>query len=269
MANNNKTGWLTENFYFPKIFQSFRIAVHPKNLVIAFVFLVCIWSVGRLLDLKPTVAVNRDGLTELDVYMMNISDVAGFIEQHRQEGPAKGVFETIWKFGQEQLDATVICFIQMDLTGLFFIGQNCVRAIYWVFFYHPVYAIFFGLFQLAALAIAGGSICRISALQFAKGEKPGFFEAIGFSTKKFSSFFSAPLVPLGIIFLLGFFIAIAGLLGNIPYVGVIILGILMRGMIASLYSYGMVFLILLRRGLITPAGQGCINFLSRLIVLLL
>ena len=226
MDNSTQTNWFSKNFHFQKIFQSFRIAVHPKNLIIAFIFLTCIWSVGRLMDLNPTVVASGD-LSELDIYMLNSSDTKDFIDNNKNYGTFNGVFETIWKFGQQQLDAAVVCFFQLDINGLLQIGTNFLRAVFWAFQYHPIYSVFFGLFKLAALAIAGGAICRISALQFAKGEKPGLFEALWFSSKKFSSFFAAPLVPICIILFLGLIICIIGLLANIPYAGVIILCILM------------------------------------------
>jgi hypothetical protein len=69
---------------------------------------------------------------------------------------------------------------------------------------------------LVVMSVAGGAICRIAALQFARDEKPGLTEALRFSTKKFTSFFTAPLAPLGIIIFIGFFIFLLGLVGNIP-----------------------------------------------------
>jgi len=93
------------NISFLKIFHAFRIAVHPKNLMIAFMFLACIWCAGRLMDLNPTVVTGEGGISELDVYMDNSSQVPAFIEENRQSGSYKGVFDTGWKFLQIQLDS--------------------------------------------------------------------------------------------------------------------------------------------------------------------
>ncbi|MBA7685071.1 hypothetical protein ES703_93486 [subsurface metagenome] len=52
-------------------------------------------------------------------------------------------------------------------------------------------------------------------------------EALRFSAKRFKSFFTAPLAPLGIIIFIGLFIFLLGLIGNIPTVGELIIGIFM------------------------------------------
>jgi hypothetical protein len=80
---------------------------------------------------------------------------------------------------------------------------------------------------LVVASIAGGAICRIAALQFARGEKPGLGEALNFSTKRFVSLLAAPLTPLGIIVFIGLFIFVLGLIGNIPWVGELLVGICM------------------------------------------
>ena len=101
----------------------------------------------------------------------------------------------------------------------------------------------FAVLKLAVIAVGGGAICRIAALQSAKGEKPGLFEAIRFSSGKFRSLFAAPLVPFGIFLLFGIFISAIGLLTNIPYAGSFILGILMPlallwGLLAAIIAIG-------------------------------
>ncbi|MHC4635352.1 MAG: hypothetical protein ACYSYU_09135 [Planctomycetota bacterium] len=101
------------------------------------------------------------------------------------------------------------------------------RAVLWAVRYHFLYCIIFFAITLAVISAAGGAICRIASLQFARGEKPGMIEALRFSLKRFSSFFAAPLVPIGIIIFIGLFIFILGLLGNIPWAGELIIGIFM------------------------------------------
>jgi hypothetical protein len=87
--------------------------------------------------------------------------------------------------------------------------------------------VIFGLIKLCLVSIAGGAICRIAALQFARDEKPGIAEAVRFSLKKFWSFFTTPLIPAGIVILVGACISLLGVLGNIPFgLGELIVGIL-------------------------------------------
>lgn len=268
MDNSSQTSFLSESFSFLKIFHSFRIAVHPKNLMIAFIFVAFLWCAGRLLDLHPTVVSNGAGLTELDVYVQDSSGVRTFINENKHLGSYKGVFDTVWKFLQVQLDSSIAPFLQFDISGLLRIANNCISAVRWSFIYHPVYAIFFAVLKLALLAVAGGAICRISALQFAKGEKPGLFEAIGFSSRKFLSFFAAPLVPLGIIFLMGILISIIGLITNIPVAGQPLLGILMPfallfGFLATIIIFGTAAGFGLMFPVIAYEGSDCFDSTSR------
>ena len=45
----------------------------------------------------------------------------------------------------------------------------------------------------------GGAVSRCAALEFAKAERPGLFEAAGFALRHFRSFLTAPLLPLGLV----------------------------------------------------------------------
>jgi len=96
---------------------------------------------------------------------------------------------------------------------------DCFKALVWAFEYHYIYSIIFFAITLAVISITGGAICRIAALQFARDEKPGLTETLRFSVKKFTSFFAAPLAPVGIVIFIGFFIFLLGLVGNIPWAG--------------------------------------------------
>jgi hypothetical protein len=268
MNSDSQSGMLSENFSFLKIFYSFRIAVHPKNLIIAFIFVAFLWCAGRLLDLHPTVITNSSGLTELDSYMQDSTNVRAFIDENEHTGIYKGVFDTEWRFLQKQLDSSISPFLQFNIAELLKIANNCIIAVRWSFIYHPLYAVIFAVLKLGALAIAGGAICRISSLQFAKGEKPGLFEAIGFSSGKFLSFFAAPLVPLGIIFIMGILISIIGLITNIPVAGPPVLGILMPvallfGFLATIIVFGTAAGFGLMFPVIAYEGSDCFDSTSR------
>jgi hypothetical protein len=85
---------------------------------------------------------------------------------------------------------------------------------------------------MAVLAITGGAICRIAALQFSKGQKPGLLEALRFSCTKFMNFFLAPLLPVLIIMFLGFVIYLLAMLGALPWgLGELLIGIALPGFI--------------------------------------
>jgi len=79
--------------------------------------------------------------------------------------------------------------------------------------------------SLVVLSLCGGAICRIAALQFAQGEKPGLTEAVHFAVRKFHSLVTAPVTPLAIIAVIGVFILLLGFIGNIPFLGELLVGL--------------------------------------------
>jgi hypothetical protein len=105
-------------------------------------------------------------------------------------------------------------------------GQG-FKAIEWAFRYHVQYSILFFAVMLAVSAVTGGAICRMAALEFAQEERPGLVESLRYSFQRFLSFFGAPLTPVAIVAGFGSFIFVLGLLGNIKYVGEILVGLSM------------------------------------------
>ncbi|NLX07333.1 MAG: hypothetical protein GXY33_19510 [Phycisphaerae bacterium] len=100
------------------------------------------------------------------------------------------------------------------------------QGLVWFAWVHKVYFIIYGLFCLLVWALAGGAICRIAALHATRDEKIPLSEAVAFAGGKFANFFAAPLVP--VLFILGccVFLLVGGLVGAIPVIGEIIVGIL-------------------------------------------
>ncbi len=131
-----------------------------------------------------------------------------------------------------------------------------------------VYCIIFLIIMLAVSSISGGAVCRIAALQFARGEKPGLTEALRYSIKRFTSFFTAPLAPIGIIIFIGLPIFLLGLAGNIPRAGELIVGI---GMAFALFAGALIAVIVIGAvaglNLMFPAvaydGSDCFDAISR------
>ena len=96
--------------------------------------------------------------------------------------------------------------------GFVYWGLLGAHALSWLICVHWVYALIFLTGCLAIVAFFGGAIHRIAALHFAREEKISPMQAMKFSCSKFLSFFTAPLVPVAIILILGAFLAIGGLL---------------------------------------------------------
>jgi hypothetical protein len=107
----------------------------------------------------------------------------------------------------------------VNTLGLTFMGLTWLVRVHWLYF------IIYFIFCLAVWALAGGAICRLSALHATRDEKIPLGEAFGFASRKFLSFFSAPLVP--ILFVLGCCVPllITGIIGLIPGLGELVVGL--------------------------------------------
>jgi hypothetical protein len=93
-------------------------------------------------------------------------------------------------------------------------------------FTSAMYFLCVSLFTLVTWSIFGGAITRIAAVQLARGEKIGIFEALRFTLKRFLSYAIAPLFVLGFCFLLTVVMALLYLIGMIPVVGDFVSGII-------------------------------------------
>jgi len=228
MGSEKEFSGVFDDLLFPKIFQTFRIAIQPSKLIIAFLALAVICLAGRIMDLRKTVVVTpgtHGKITELQIYMTNPDQLNSYVENHKQSSERIGVFSTLWNFAAEKFKGAVNSLFAFNLPAAAANIADYFKAVGWAVRYHFIYCIIFFIIKLAVISIAGGSLCRIAALQFARGEKPGLTEALSFGTKRFTSFFTAPLVPVGIIIVIGLFIFVLGLIGNIPRVGELIMGI--------------------------------------------
>lgn len=146
--------------------------------------------------------------------------------------------------------------------------RDCFKAVTWAVKEHLLYCIILFLIQLVAISIAGGAICRISALQFARDEKPGLTEALRFSINKFTSFVTSPLLPMVIIIIIGLFIFLLGLIGNIRWAGELIMAIFMllaliAGAFIAVASIGTVAGFSLMFPAVAYDGSDCLDTINR------
>jgi hypothetical protein len=134
--------------------------------------------------------------------------------------------------------------------------------------YHPTYTLALFVISLAVMSLTGGAICRIAALQFAQGEKPGLTEAIRFGARKFYSFLAAPITPIGIMAITGVFVILLGLVGNIPYVGGLSVGVflplaLLSAALTAIIAIGAVAGLNLMFPTIAYEDSDCFDAISR------
>jgi hypothetical protein len=141
-----------------------------------------------------------------------------------------GLFELFYGYELGQINAVVRAIRNWNWVGpmgvfdglrnFFIVGPA------WAIIYHPFYFILFGIFFLIVWAIFGGAIARIAAVHVARDEKISIRQALAFSSSKFLSFVSAPIIPLLIILVVGVIIAVGGAIGNIPWIGPPLVGAL-------------------------------------------
>ncbi|HUB25819.1 MAG TPA: hypothetical protein VL992_10360, partial [Tepidisphaeraceae bacterium] len=115
----------------------------------------------------------------------------------------------------------------------------------WLARVHPIFATIFAVIYLCAWALFGGAIARLTAIQVARDDRISMRQAVDFAVGKFLSFLSAPIIPLVIVVIVGLLVAAASLVGNIPFLGPIIIGggfivALLGGFIMTLVILGSV-----------------------------
>lgn len=275
MVSGKESTRLFDDLLFPKIFCTFRIAIQPTKLVIAFMAVAVICLAGWVMDLSRTVVVGTYGpnkVTELDIYMSRVADpgaaTQAHIDKYKDKGERTGVFSTLSHFASSKFRAALKELFDFNPAGAKQNIADYFTAVGWALKLHLVYCLIFGVIKLAVISVVGGALCRIAALQFAQGEKPGLTEAIRFSVKRFLSFFPAPLAPIGIMLFMGLFIFLLGLAGNIPRVGELIVAL---GMPLALVNGALIAVILIGSvvgfGLMFPAvaydGSDCFDSISR------
>jgi len=256
---------------FPRIFQTFRMAIQPSKIIIAFLAIAIICLAGWLMDFSRTVVATQDPsgtVTELSVFVTMPDQIKSYIEQARATGERTGVFTTLGNFLLARYHDALKALFDLDLTRVAIDIEDCLKAMAWAIDYHPLYCIVFSIITLAVFAVAGGAICRIAALQFAQGEKPGLTEAVRFGMTRFPSFLAAPLIPAAIILGAGVFIFVLGLLGNIPRLGEIIVGLsvaiaFVAGAFMALMAIGTIAGFTLMFPAIAYDGLDCYDAISR------
>lgn len=269
MSSGTDSTRLFDDLLFPKIFRTFRMAIQPTKLVIAFLAVAVTCLAGWLMDFSKTVVTDESGkVTELSRYMDPNSTVESHITKFKDTGKRQGVFSTLWHYGSDKFHQAIRELFQLNFSSVWDNIHDCFTALTWAFRYHYVYCLIFVTIALAVMSVSGGALCRIAALQFAQGEKPGLTESLRFSISRFTSFFPAPLTPIGIIAFMGFFIFLLGLAGNIPRVGELLVGLgmpwaLLLGCLTAVIAVGAV----VGFGLMFPAvaydGSDCFDSISR------
>jgi hypothetical protein len=247
MASERESRSPLTSFLFPHIFRSFRMAIQPSRLTLAFAALAVICLTGWLMDLSRTVVVSAQNqvtlpggipgrwpegpITELKAYLASPAQCRSLVDSPPSSHTKTGVFSALAGFADAELQTLTTALLSLDIrqfvTSLVNSIQRSARAVIWAFTYHTLYSLVFFAVALVVLSAAGGAICRISALQFARGTHQGLTRACRFSSRRLASLVAAPIGPLVIAFLLGLPIILLGVIGNIPVAGELLAGLLL------------------------------------------
>lgn len=138
----------------------------------------------------------------------------------------------------------------------------------WLLSQHLLYFVLFVIWFLIIWAIFGGAVARIAAVHVARDEKISVRQAVKFSAGKVLSFIFAPIIPLVIIVIVGLLVTLVSLLGNIPWIGPILIGVpfalaLAAGFVMTLVLIGTVAGFDLMYPTIAVEGSDAFDAISR------
>ncbi len=160
----------------------------------------------------------------------------------------------VGRHGLWENDSITGCLANMLITGPTWLitGAPPVRAIggehgAGLFFRRLFYllsVLFLVVISILATALAGAMICRQTALEFS-GKRPTFSANIAFTVSHLGSFIKAPLLPFITILGTGLALTILSLVGAIPFLGEIVIGVifiafLILGFIIMLMALGVI-----------------------------
>jgi hypothetical protein len=141
-----------------------------------------------------------------------------------------GLFNTFYEFEIGSINQTVGAVRNWNWIGpggvLDSVRNFIIVGPVWAMTHHWIFFTIFFLFFLCVWSVFGGAIARIAAVHVARDEKISIRQALRFSTGKFLSFISAPIIPLLIVGAVALVVAVGGLLVNIPWVGPVVVGAL-------------------------------------------
>jgi hypothetical protein len=213
------------------LFRSFRMAVQPTKLLIALAAILLTLLYGTILDAIAKGTSGGSAFDTIDTYVESVRTNAAYEPAEGNYGP----FAIFW--GHERSAVLGLLGSSVPATSvaagspMVDFGQqhqlrppvgNLAQMVYgirWLFTEHFIYMVIFGLGTLFIWSLAGGAICRMAALQFARDEITTFEPALSFAWKRIGSLFFGPCFPLGLIALSMLGIAVLGLLMTIPILG--------------------------------------------------
>ncbi|MHC5174188.1 MAG: hypothetical protein ACYSPJ_10740 [Planctomycetota bacterium] len=264
MAERYSLRVIWDDLALPDLARGFKLAIGPTKMLLAFCGVLAVCTLGYLMDRcsNSVVAISQNQIlsstalqTELDIYIDGDSkDVKEFIKENkaRSNTENQGVFSTLWAFVSGRFHNAATQLLNLSNSNIYSNVKNaldnvwlCIRAAGWAFRFHPLYSVIYFSASFLIFVYVGGAISRCAALEFAKAERPGLFEAAGYATHNYRSFLTAPLLPLGLVGVFAFVVILLGMIATIPYIGdflmILLFGfVLLFGFLVTLMVLGTV-----------------------------
>jgi len=242
-------------FQFLEILRSFRMAIHPANLILCFVGLAASFGLAVLVDQLPAPV----GHTEEQIYGRSFFEHLYLIST-----------TTLWgdwslPYVEGRTWDDFLAFMMAPATG---VRQLVTLAVaYWE--RTPWFALVNTVLMLGIWALVGGAVTRVAAVRVAREESVPMKQALCFSARKWPSTVTSPLIPFGVLVFLAIMVGVfTGLPLMIPYVGEWLVGILLvlpllMGVVLALIFIGGAFSVGLQWPTIAAEGSDSFDAISR------
>ncbi len=251
----SRADWM-ESSGLKHLLRTFKLAAHPTRLGIALAALLAMLSWGKLLDwvwtasgrgidanaialhlggVESSAAVTDAGVFEVFIAfeVACIRDAIESVRYGRLAGPIRA--------GEPVSISTVDGEGHM-VRGAFANILLMGRGVVWLIRAHFFYAFLFLVVTVLIWSVAGGLICRMVSVQFARDELISIKQAFGFVREKlWGGFFAAPFIPLLMCLVIGLLLTAGGLFLRFPVLGNMLGGLLF---FLALMGGGIVALIL-------------------------
>jgi len=213
------------------IFRTLSLCVQPAKIGLALLTIVCTFLFGSALDIVWSAGSGVDAAS-IDRFILARetgqpyeaqSGDFGIFESWRKHsersllGLAGSSMPDVKKAEGTPMGAMINTYLQAkpqcNLTSLGY-------GLWWLISQHTLFFFVFGAGALLLWGLGGGAICRLAAVQFARGDR--FTMKQGFTYARshlFSGFALAPCIPLVFTLIVSLLLLISGMLLRIPFVG--------------------------------------------------
>ena len=223
---------------FVRLFRGFRMAIHPAKLLLALLLVVLTYLGGLGMDLIWGAQVTPGEVRQhlgVSGYAANVFEAPPRDIDSQNAGRA-GVFETTLAVQSRAFEQLIVSATQFNfgftgfLAGKGFDSGGVLGALSvmilgvpgWLYTTHPAFLAVFLAFAFLLMALFGGAIARLAAVQATRDLRPSAFTALRFTAVRYPWFVLMPIIPLIVVVLIGVVLGLAGLLlFNFAYLDVV------------------------------------------------